>query len=310
MKYMPHFYGQQLANSLIAVPLAPHRVDIDTVTRSCGPHTIYTLDVRAPVRRIKGPRDQLCVVYYHDAGSDHWVQGRTLATGTLLVVTATDQLDYLVGDGSKLSGVYTPVALLPRTPAMAALLAACDASAGPLILKPDPGSAIGPLFEDLRYSLLFPDAPGATTWHAEDVLTLIETHIGAVFAAQGALLVPCNDSVRSRYRAFRAAETFMQRNINKEIYIEQLCCAASASERTVRNAFDDMVGLSPNQYLSMLRLAFAQRELAQAHSHRASVASIALKYGLWDFSRFSASYARVYSEYPSDTLRRIACVAA
>ena len=80
--------------------------------------------------------------------------------------------------------------------------------------------------------------------------------------------------------------------------------AAGVSERALRYAFEELVGISPVRYLSMLRLCEACRSLSSADAGRKSVKSIALSCGLWDLSRFADSYRKVFGELPSETLMR------
>ncbi len=115
---------------------------------------------------------------------------------------------------------------------------------------------------------------------------------------------------RCRYFIFKRALEFMLDNLHKEIYISELCDAAQVSERTLRYAFEHVVGLSPTRYLFYLRLGSTCRDLMLSRPDRVSVASVALKRGMWDLSRFAGGYHRVFGEYPSDTLRRRLAAAA
>jgi AraC family ethanolamine operon transcriptional activator len=99
-------------------------------------------------------------------------------------------------------------------------------------------------------------------------------------------------------------EQFMRINLRNDIYINEMCHAAEVSERALRYAFDDLLGISPNRYLTMLRLCTACRSLASSDVSRRSVKSVALSCGLWDLSRFADSYRRVFGELPHDTLMR------
>jgi AraC family ethanolamine operon transcriptional activator len=96
----------------------------------------------------------------------------------------------------------------------------------------------------------------------------------------------------------------MRRNLRRDIYITELCNAAGVSERALRYAFDDLLGVSPNRYLSMLRLCTACKNLTLSDASRRSVKSVALSCGLWDLSRFADHYRRVFGERPRDTLMR------
>lgn len=109
---------------------------------------------------------------------------------------------------------------------------------------------------------------------------------------------------RTHYMILRRAEEFMRMNLRHNIYMNEICDAAGVSERALRYAFDDLLGISPNRYLSMLRLCAACRGLSSADAGRKSVKAIALSCGLWDLSRFAENYRRVFGELPRDTLMR------
>lgn len=102
----------------------------------------------------------------------------------------------------------------------------------------------------------------------------------------------------------------MLRHLRSDIYVREMCMAAGVSERALRYAFEDLLGISPNRYLSMLRLCTACRSLASSDASRRSVKSVALSCGLWDLSRFADSYRRVFGELPRNTLMRSPVTAA
>lgn len=109
---------------------------------------------------------------------------------------------------------------------------------------------------------------------------------------------------RTHYRMLRRAEDYMRSNLRHNLYINDICNATGVSERALRYAFDDLLGMSPNRYLSMLRLCAAYRGLAAADPQRGSVKAVALSCGLWDLSRFAENYRRLFGELPRDTLSR------
>lgn len=96
----------------------------------------------------------------------------------------------------------------------------------------------------------------------------------------------------------------MRKHMRRDIYMQELCNAACISERSLRNVFDDLLGIPPNRYLSMLRLCTAYRSLTQADVGRRSVRSIALSCGFWDLSRFAEHYRYMFGELPRATLTR------
>ena len=87
-------------------------------------------------------------------------------------------------------------------------------------------------------------------------------------------------------------------------YMSELCAAANASERTLQNAFNDIMGMSPLTYLHRLRLHRARDELRKAKSGATTVTDVALNWGFWHFGEFSRAYRNCFGEVPSTTLKR------
>ena len=88
--------------------------------------------------------------------------------------------------------------------------------------------------------------------------------------------------------------------------IADLCRAAGVSERTLRNAFHDVHGLSPKQYLLRHGLEHARQALQVAQDTRGAVTLVATEHGFFELGRFAGAYRQLFGERPSDTLRRAA----
>ncbi|MCH8337094.1 MAG: helix-turn-helix domain-containing protein, partial [Proteobacteria bacterium] len=87
-------------------------------------------------------------------------------------------------------------------------------------------------------------------------------------------------------------------------YMSELCATANVSERTVQNAFQDIMGMSPLTYLHRLRLHRARDELRKAKSGSTTVTDVALNWGFWHFGEFSRAYRNCFGEVPSTTLKQ------
>ena len=87
-------------------------------------------------------------------------------------------------------------------------------------------------------------------------------------------------------------------------YMSELCAAANVSERTLQNAFNNIMGMSPLTYLHRLRLHRARDELRKAKSGATTVTDVALNWGFWHFGEFSRAYRNCFGEVPSTTLKR------
>jgi AraC family ethanolamine operon transcriptional activator len=86
--------------------------------------------------------------------------------------------------------------------------------------------------------------------------------------------------------------------------VADLCRAAGVSERTLRNAFHNVYGLSPKQYLLRHGLEEAHHALQLARGARGAVTLVATECGFFELGRFAGAYRQLFGERPSDTLRR------
>ena len=90
---------------------------------------------------------------------------------------------------------------------------------------------------------------------------------------------------------------------DEPVTVVELCGALKVSRRTLQTCFNDMLGLSPHQYLRTLRLNGMRRDLRNAPSGLVSVQEIAARWGFWHLSSCAADYRRLFGELPSATLR-------
>ena len=84
--------------------------------------------------------------------------------------------------------------------------------------------------------------------------------------------------------------------------IVDLCSQVGASRRKLQYCFQETLGINPVAYLRILRLNAVHRALLQPDS-RMTVQNVAINWGFWHLSRFSAEYRQLFGELPSDTLR-------
>ncbi|MBK8438505.1 MAG: helix-turn-helix domain-containing protein [Rhodobacter sp.] len=84
------------------------------------------------------------------------------------------------------------------------------------------------------------------------------------------------------------------------ISVAELTVELGLSRRTLQNACQEIVGMSPVQYLRALRLSEARRMMQRA----TSVTEVATQFGFWHLGYFSRDYQMMFGELPSATLRR------
>jgi AraC-like DNA-binding protein len=99
-------------------------------------------------------------------------------------------------------------------------------------------------------------------------------------------------------------EDFMGANPNTPLYLSDVCAAIGASERTLRIACEEHLGMGPIRYLTLRRMHLVRRALARTAPSTATVTQVATDYGFWELGRFAVAYREMFGEPPSVTLQR------
>jgi transcriptional regulator GlxA family with amidase domain len=99
-------------------------------------------------------------------------------------------------------------------------------------------------------------------------------------------------------------EELLRTDRGEQLHVDDLCRAAAVSERTLRNAFRKVHGVSPYRYLRGFRMTQARQALMSAHARRGTVTEVAMQFGFLELGRFSVDYRSAFGECPSVTLRR------
>jgi len=86
--------------------------------------------------------------------------------------------------------------------------------------------------------------------------------------------------------------------------VTDLCELTHVSRRTLQYCFEQVLGLSPLQYLRLMRLNAVRRLLLVGLEEGDTIAQLAARYGFWHAGQFSADYKGLFGEPPSATLAR------
>lgn len=98
----------------------------------------------------------------------------------------------------------------------------------------------------------------------------------------------------------RVEEYLTETRLKQPITITELCKAVHVSRRTLQYTFEQCYGISPKQYIQVLRLNQVRRSLS-ANQEQQTIADIALKHGFFHLGQFSQSYKRLFGETPMQT---------
>src|SRR3954454_4450842 len=106
----------------------------------------------------------------------------------------------------------------------------------------------------------------------------------------------------SRAELVAQVDDFLRDNINEPITVGDLSRMAGVSERTLRSAFHDVLGVSPKQWALRQRLAAAREALSAADPGTTTVTEVAMSYGFFELGRFAGRYRMTFGQMPSETL--------
>jgi AraC-like DNA-binding protein len=114
-----------------------------------------------------------------------------------------------------------------------------------------------------------------------------------------------SDTVCSRHRQivvnrFRAV---IEAHADQPLKMPEISRKIGVSDRTLRVACQEQLGVSPYQYITLRRLRAVRRALQKADPDITHVTDIATEYGFWELGRFAVKYRHVFGETPSATLR-------
>lgn len=113
-----------------------------------------------------------------------------------------------------------------------------------------------------------------------------------------------SNSFMRRQRIVAQARDYVLAHRDQVITVPELCERLHVSRRTLQYCFEDVLGISPIQYLRIIRLNGARRHLREDLSGSRTVRDIAADWGFWHFSQFSSDYRKLFGQTPSESLRQ------
>ncbi len=110
------------------------------------------------------------------------------------------------------------------------------------------------------------------------------------------------EAVRNHH--LQRAEEYIRSHLRDPISLRDLTEVTGTSPSSLLRTFNTHYGVSPMQYVKLLRLEAVRRSLLDSDPLGSTVSGVASEYGFRQMGRFSADYRKVYGELPSVTLRR------
>lgn len=112
-----------------------------------------------------------------------------------------------------------------------------------------------------------------------------------------------NSFMRRQRMVARAREQVLEHS-DQALTVPDLCERLHVSRRTLQYCFEDVLGISPMQYLRLIRLNGARRHLREYSQTARTVQDVAADWGFWHFSQFSSDYRKLFGQSPSQSLRQ------
>lgn len=103
-----------------------------------------------------------------------------------------------------------------------------------------------------------------------------------------------------RWQVVTAMREYVVANPDKPITVGELCLNLGVSRRTLQYCVQDVLGLSPAEFLRIVRLNGARRAIKSSRS----VTEAATLWSFWHFGRFAHDYKQLFGELPSETFQR------
>ncbi len=88
--------------------------------------------------------------------------------------------------------------------------------------------------------------------------------------------------------------------------VEHLCEQVHVSRRTLQYCFEDVLGISPMQYLRRMRLNGVRRQLLDPVAPLQSIGELAAGWGFGSFSQFSSDYRKLFGASASASVKSMA----
>jgi AraC family ethanolamine operon transcriptional activator len=107
----------------------------------------------------------------------------------------------------------------------------------------------------------------------------------------------------SRRALVARAISELREHITEPVTMAELSRRAGVSERTLRAAFHEVVGVSPKQFAIAERLKAARKALCDAPPGTTTVTDVATAHGFYELGRFAGRYRNTFGEVPSRTLQ-------
>lgn len=140
--------------------------------------------------------------------------------------------------------------------------------------------------------------------HEEDVANIVAETIVWMGDSLGLQTTDSPSSLAARYVIARLSRDYIEEHYFEAVHIADLCRVSAVGARTVQCSFHEHFQMTVSEYLKMVRLDSARRELAAADPRDETVTRAALNNGYHHLGRFSIEFRERFGVSPREVLTR------
>jgi AraC family ethanolamine operon transcriptional activator len=122
--------------------------------------------------------------------------------------------------------------------------------------------------------------------------------------ATGRVVDPYRTTAGQRIAVVRKVEEYVRAFSEDRIGVLQLCALAGVSKRTLHYAFLEVTGGTPKDFVKLIKLNAARRDLLAIGPGPGHVEQVARRYGFNRPGNFAADFRRLFGELPSRYIRQ------
>jgi AraC family ethanolamine operon transcriptional activator len=258
----------------------------------------YNLPLRA---RGSMPRESVTLGFVTSAESGGMLNGCRLDRPSVVILPEDSELDYWMAPGTRWAALQVPRSTLDAT--------GTPVASGTIHVIPQDtpfGNTLGRRLDEaagllMEITVMSGDVPDPSRQFSSIQESLIGAFTSVIQSQAGRQPSPRDANL---HRLAARAEDFLRANLTDQVRITDLCQAVGSSLRSIERAFLETRGTTPKQFLTILRLNAARRELLRHTRQERSVANVAIHYGFTHLGRFSMQYRRHFGESALASLQR------
>lgn len=142
--------------------------------------------------------------------------------------------------------------------------------------------------------------PNTQNWSAQSQQKIINDAVIELVSFNSDKLAG-KPSFKQRQLVVQKVRDYIYKQVNLEpITIDDLCKVAHVSRRTLQYSFNDLLGISPKQFIKAVRLNQIRRCLLN-HEDDRNIYQIAFDFGYFHLGQFSQDYKKMFAETASET---------